>query len=156
MGHYTSCYSPRAKSEAWDSDNMNKKNSITARKRASFKYAQIKTDLSLKILNGELSPGERIPSQNEMAEQYGVSTITTRRVLNDLATEGLIHVIRGKGSFVAKPLERLGDRRYDIRKEVGVVFGGASGVFMHDIIQGIDAQTFELGIHINLFLSQNS
>ncbi len=129
----------------------------TRDKGASYKYAQIKTDLSIQILEGQLRPHERIPSLNELTHKYKVSKITARRALNDLVTEGLVYASRGRGSFVADMGSRKKARTRRMQPgHLGVVFEHASGSFMADIIQGIDEEAFEQGVHINLCLSNNS
>lgn len=63
-------------------------------------YSIIYRDLERAIRSGELSPGKALPSQNELAKIYQVSTTTTRRALSELEKSGLIRRIQGKGSFV--------------------------------------------------------
>ncbi len=60
----------------------------------------VAADLRLKIESSELSPGERLPSRQRLAEQYGVSTITVREALRRLAAEGYILSRRGSGCYV--------------------------------------------------------
>lgn len=63
-------------------------------------YKQIILDLLQQIHSGELRPGDRIPSENELSEQYHVSSITSKNALMELSDKGYIIRIRGKGSFV--------------------------------------------------------
>lgn len=87
-------------------------------------YIQIANDLRSKILKGDFRPGDRLPSENEIAEQYHVSVITSKRVLNDLADENLIFRLKGRGSFVAgnSGNEMLNARRSNTKGVVGVIF----------------------------------
>lgn len=64
-------------------------------------YKQITNELKEQILSGMFRPGDRLPSENELAEHYRVSVITSKRALNELADANLILRIKGKGSFVA-------------------------------------------------------
>ncbi len=125
--------------------------------KSGYKYAQIKTDLSIQILEGQLRPHDRIPSLNEITQKYKVSKITARRVLNDLVTEGLVYASRGRGSFVsdgvARQKKRVGREK---NRSLGVVFEHASGSFMSDIIMGIDEEAFDRKAQITLCLSNNS
>ncbi|WP_018307320.1 GntR family transcriptional regulator [Desulfitobacterium hafniense] len=66
-------------------------------------YFQLAEDLKEKILAGELKPGDALPSETQLGEQYGISKMTVRNGLRLLAQEGLIESFRGKGSFVAHP-----------------------------------------------------
>lgn len=126
-------------------------------KGSDFKYANIKTDLSIQILEGRLRPHDRIPSLNEITSKYKVSKITARRVLNDLVNEGLVYASRGRGSFVAEQSGRSSRPSKAMQtQQIGVVFEHGSGSFMGDIIMGIDQEAFKHGASINLCLSNNS
>lgn len=63
-------------------------------------YLQIYNDYAEKIQNGQLAPGTKLPSENDMTVEYGTSRETVRKALNLLAQYGYIHKVRGKGSFV--------------------------------------------------------
>lgn len=52
------------------------------------------------ILTGHYAPGEQLPSEHQLMEQLGVSRITIRRVLANLASQGLVAAYQGKGVFV--------------------------------------------------------
>lgn len=69
-------------------------------------YASIKRELKNQIENGELREGDRIPSEAELARQYGVSRNPTRQALRDLEFEGYIVRTPGRGSFVAPVIQR--------------------------------------------------
>jgi GntR family transcriptional regulator len=66
-------------------------------------YQQLYEMLRGAITRGEWKPGDLIPAESELIEQYGVSRITVRQVLDMLVREGLIYRQRGRGSFVAHP-----------------------------------------------------
>ena len=66
-------------------------------------YLQLETELKQKMLVGEYAVGERIPTEPELCEEYGVSRITVRRAVQDLVDEGLLKKVRGRGTFVAVP-----------------------------------------------------
>jgi GntR family transcriptional regulator, transcriptional repressor for pyruvate dehydrogenase complex len=57
------------------------------------------------IFAGKLTPGDRLPSEKELAEQFGLSRITVRDALRILESQGLItiKVGAGGGAFVADP-----------------------------------------------------
>lgn len=61
---------------------------------------QVFEQMKQQIFNGEWRSGERLPSENELAELFGVSRITIRTALQKLSTLGLIETRRGEGSFV--------------------------------------------------------
>ncbi|WBW95780.1 GntR family transcriptional regulator [Oceanirhabdus sp. W0125-5] len=64
-------------------------------------YQQIKDQIKSAILQGELKEGELLPSIRGLANDLHVSVLTTRRVYDELETEGFITTKVGKGSFVA-------------------------------------------------------
>lgn len=65
-------------------------------------YQQIKEQIKDAILYGELKEGELLPSIRALANDLRVSVLTTRRVYDELESEGFITTKAGKGSFVAK------------------------------------------------------
>ena len=65
-------------------------------------YHQLEQDLVDRISGGEFAPGDLLPSEEGICEQYGVSRITVRRALEALIHQGLIVRRRGVGSFVAE------------------------------------------------------
>ncbi|WP_232697504.1 GntR family transcriptional regulator [Brevibacillus daliensis] len=65
-------------------------------------YQQIKNQIKDGILRGELEEGEILPSIRVLANDLRVSVLTTRRVYDELESEGFITTKAGKGSFVAK------------------------------------------------------
>jgi GntR family transcriptional regulator len=73
-----------------------------------FPYQDIVEELRASILDGRLDPGERLPSENELAERYGTSRPTVRRAIALLKAEGLVSTAQGRGVFVrARPHVRL-------------------------------------------------
>src|SRR5579859_2777973 len=77
-------------------------------------YRRIGEELKARIEAGEYAPGDRLPSELELARTYGVSRITSRQALDLLGAEGLLVRRQGMGSFVAarrvtQPLVRLTD-----------------------------------------------
>lgn len=64
-------------------------------------WGQIVRDMRQRIDSGELSVGARLPTENRLAEQYGVSRITIRRALGSLADDGYVDRVHGTGTFVS-------------------------------------------------------
>ena len=63
-------------------------------------YRLIASDLRVKIVSGELVPGDLLPSEAELSSQYGVSRGTVRQAFLELQAAGLIDAVQGKGRFV--------------------------------------------------------
>jgi len=55
------------------------------------------------LAGGVWKPGERIPSEHELSERFGVSRITIRQALQNLTSIGLIETRPGKGRYVCNP-----------------------------------------------------
>jgi GntR family transcriptional regulator len=66
-------------------------------------YLDIVNDIKGKIEKGILKPGDLLPSENEMAEQFDVSRTTLRKSLALLVNEKYIYTIPGKGNYVCEP-----------------------------------------------------
>lgn len=66
-------------------------------------FRQVAADLREKITAGRYSPGDRLPSEREMVETYGVSRPTIRDAVDMLRAEGLVTSEHGRGVFVRPP-----------------------------------------------------
>ncbi len=64
-------------------------------------YEQIEQQIKAQILDGSMTEEEQLPSIRQLARDLKISVITTTRVYNDLAEEGFIISVAGKGYFVA-------------------------------------------------------
>jgi GntR family transcriptional regulator len=62
-------------------------------------YFQLEQIIKSKILTGEFSPGEKIPTETELCQAYQVSKITVRQAVLNLVNEGLLFRKQGKGTF---------------------------------------------------------
>ncbi|MFC4402179.1 GntR family transcriptional regulator [Gracilibacillus xinjiangensis] len=65
-------------------------------------YYQLQQEIREQIQNGELQPGELIPSERIYTEKYDISRMTVRQAINNLAQEGLLVRMKGKGTFIAE------------------------------------------------------
>lgn len=66
-------------------------------------HRQLAHQLRRSITDGTYKPGDRIPTEPEIAAQFGVSRITARQALIQLVRELLLVRRQGKGTFVAEP-----------------------------------------------------
>ena len=64
-------------------------------------YHQLKLAIKKKIEAREFEPGERIPTEQELCDRYGISRTPIRQALKELVYEGLLVRRRGLGTFVA-------------------------------------------------------
>ena len=70
---------------------------------AKKKYEIIRDQLLQEIRSGHLLPGSRLKGEVQLAEDYGVSVLTVRRAMADLAAGGYILRKKRSGTFVADP-----------------------------------------------------
>lgn len=66
-------------------------------------YFQVRDTVLEEIKSQGLNPGERLPTEAELEQRYGVSRATIRQALAELESEGRVTRIQGKGTFVAIP-----------------------------------------------------
>lgn len=73
-------------------------------------YHQLKAVLLAAIESGELAANQQLPNEDQLADQFGVSKITVRQALRELAHAGYVRREQGRGTFVAKPSFGQGPR----------------------------------------------
>jgi GntR family transcriptional regulator len=66
-------------------------------------YHQIQEGIKQLILDGDVSPHDRIPSENDLARQHKISPMTARQALHGLAINGIVYRMRGMGTYIAPP-----------------------------------------------------
>jgi GntR family transcriptional repressor for pyruvate dehydrogenase complex len=59
--------------------------------------------LRTRIVNGDIAPGEKLPSEPRLATEHGVSRTVVREAIARLNLEGLVHTRRGSGSYALTP-----------------------------------------------------
>jgi GntR family histidine utilization transcriptional repressor len=65
-------------------------------------YLQVKHHLREGIASGHWVAGDRLPSEAELTQSFGVSRMTVNRALRELLQEGMIERVQGVGTFVAQ------------------------------------------------------
>ena len=76
---------------------------MTNADRSTGLRSQISRYVVDQILRGAWAPGDRIPSEQALTVQFGVSRMTVHHALRDVAARGLVVRRAGSGSFVAAP-----------------------------------------------------
>lgn len=77
-------------------------------------YKQLKEKILQDISNQIYKPGDKIPSQNELAKLYDVSRVTVKQALNELIYSGILSTHKGKGTFVKDlPFDKHTNNRLD-------------------------------------------
>lgn len=109
------------------------------------KYLNIADSIKIKILSNIYKPGDLLPSENSLCEEYAVSRMTIRKAIEVLIGEGYLMSSPGKGTYV---------REYSLNKfEVGfqideIIRGGYSHAKL--IHAKIMAPTIELVYHLQV------
>ena len=103
-------------------------------------YVQVANALRAAILTKTFSPGDRLPSRNELAKKYNVAPMTVQNALRELREEGLIVSRQGSGVFVRERTERPIGLRPHIERafeqpNVTIDFAGFSGETLHGVMQ---------------------
>ncbi len=91
-------------------------------------YEQVARLLRKDIQDGVFNSSSRLPTEGELAEQYGISRITVRHAVSVLVKEGLVERKQGKGTFICKavmhrPLSRSSLSFTELCEENGKVPG---------------------------------
>jgi GntR family transcriptional regulator len=69
-------------------------------------YEQAATYVAAQIERGELKPGQKLPAERDLAEEWGIGYQTVRRAMRELRERGLIVSRVGKGTFVSGEVNR--------------------------------------------------
>jgi GntR family transcriptional regulator len=105
-------------------------------------YEQICEQVKEQIMTGALAAGEALPSMRLLAKELSISVITTKRAYEDLARDGFLENIPGKGCFVAPQnrellreacLRKVEQRIAQAAQEARV--GGISWETLHEMVE---------------------
>ena len=105
-------------------------------------YQQIKEQVGAAILSGELAEGSALPSVRALARDLRISIITTTRAYTELAAEGFIATVPGKGAYVL-PLDSELVREQLLRQvedglQTALDAARRAGLHRDDLIQILD------------------
>jgi len=78
-------------------------------------YKQISTQFREEIMNGVIKEGEFLPSIRGLAKDLKISVITTMKAYEELAEEGLVSAVQGKG-YIVNPQDREMIREQHLRQ----------------------------------------
>jgi GntR family transcriptional regulator len=65
--------------------------------------AQVAADIEADLDSGLIAPDTRLPTEAELAQQYGVSRVTVRRAIALLREQGKVVTVHGRGTYAATP-----------------------------------------------------
>lgn len=133
-------------------------------------YEQIYNHLLQKIKDGELKSGDRLPSEKELADQFRVSRITSKKALETLSNRKLVERVRGKGSFVASSLPDLEEAEHaavdgesvredssgDSWKVIGLILPDFADSYGMRLIHGVEERCSETNCRMMMKLTYDS
>lgn len=92
--------------------------------RALPKYLQIANHIRDEILRGDLGPGDEVPSERQIAEDWDVARPTAARALEALRQQGFVESRQGSGTYVRHQIQphRLARERYSRARETGRIY----------------------------------
>lgn len=103
------------------------------------KYQVIIEDIKSKILSGDYSIGEQIPTESVMQETYGVSRHTVRKAILELSNEGFLRSEKGSGTYVSNQYQSKSSGA-SANKTIGVITTYISDYIFPSIIRGIESR----------------
>lgn len=129
-------------------------------------YETIYNRLLERINSGEIKKGERLPSEKELTQAFGVSRITTQKAMNMLAEQGIIVRHPRLGSFVKedkelseaaemKKTEEAGDTAA-YKKLIGLVMEDFTDSYGIELLRAIENESRQLGYHLCIKRSMGS
>jgi DNA-binding GntR family transcriptional regulator len=69
-------------------------------------YMLIADDIAAKIADGTYAAEQRLPSETDLAAEYGAARMTARRAIRELRDRSLVETVHGKGTYVVAPGRR--------------------------------------------------
>nr|WP_269145564.1 GntR family transcriptional regulator [Cohnella fermenti] len=119
----------------------------------SPKYLKLKEEIVSWIAGGRYRPGDKLPSENELSDQFGLSRQTVRQSIGELVQEGWLSREQGKGTFVSR---LSGERRSaGGNRTVGMMTTYISDYIFPSIVRGVEAALKEQGYRLLLSSTDN-
>lgn len=91
-------------------------------------YLQLREVIRTKIEDGDYPPGCAIPSENQLAETYGVNRLTVRNAVDALVTEGALLRVQGRGMYVVGEKSEYDQEKFNGFRQVVYERSGESVV----------------------------
>lgn len=103
--------------------------------RTARLYEQIVQQIEQSIVEGLLNPGDQLPTERELAQQFGVSRTAVREAVKTLTEKGLVEAFSGRGTFVTAPRSQSSRKSLDAFFEIGDLEDPAYLVELREIIE---------------------
>jgi len=115
------------------------------------KYQKVIDWLTENIDSGNLKPGERIPSENELCTRFDLSRQTIRHAIAKMAEDGLLESRRGSGTYIADQRAEEGERNV-----IAVVTTYVDDYIFPSTIRGIENTLSGKGYSMQLSFTNNT
>ncbi|WP_282936140.1 GntR family transcriptional regulator [Paenibacillus sp. RC67] len=110
--------------------------------------------------SGVWKPGDKLPSENELAEQFNVSRITVKNAMADIVKQGLINRIQGRGSYISDDASNqlISYEPQEVVNSPLVLFlmPRLDNLFTANLMTGIEEELAEHGYHLVFKLTHDS
>lgn len=100
-----------------------------SRIQSSRLYQQIVDQIEALILEGKLRPGDQLPSERELAEQFNVSRTAVREAVKALNEKGLVAIEIGRGTFITQGVSKA------LRRSLDWIVQSGGGNTLTDLVQ---------------------
>ena len=108
------------------------------------KYQQIREELTREIATGVFASGEKLPTEEHLARQFGVARQTVLKALDAMKQEGVITSERGRGTFVAVTHGRKRNTQENCRQLV-FISSNLEDSFGHRVLLGVERAARQIG-----------
>src|SRR5580704_18445318 len=103
--------------------------------RTSRLYEQIVQQIEESILKGALKPGDQLPAERELAQNFGVSRTAVREAVKALREKGLVEAYSGRGTFITNGTSQAIRQSLDLMMKIGQPDGGVHLAEMRLILE---------------------
>src|SRR5215831_2000709 len=103
--------------------------------RSSRLYEQIVQQVEESIHKGALKPGDQLPPERELAEQFGVSRTAVREAVKALREKGLVEAYPGRGTFITDGTSYSIRQSFDRMMRIGQPEASAYLVEVREILE---------------------
>ncbi|AXI10426.1 GntR family transcriptional regulator [Oceanobacillus sp. 143] len=122
--------------------------------KPKYQYQVIIDDIKSKILSGEYSVLEKIPTETALQEKYNVSRHTVRKAILELSNEGFLKSEKGSGTYVSNQYQYKSSANPNNRT-IGVITTYISDYIFPSIIRGIEGRLNEENYSLLLASTNN-
>ncbi len=103
--------------------------------RTSRLYEQIVQQIEESIVKGALKPGDQLPAERELAQNFGVSRTAVREAVKALREKGLVEAYSGRGTFITNGTSQAIRQSLDFMSRIGQLEGLAHLAELRQILE---------------------